>query len=95
MRMKLEDLDIGETATVVKVGGEGTLRKRILDLGITKGCKVRLLRVAPFGDPIEIELRGYRLTVRKTEASVVEVEGDACAPEPTGLVEGGRARAWR
>lgn len=72
--MKLEDMKCGDTATVVNVTGSGQLRKRILDLGLTKGAEVKMVRIAPLGDPIEIELRGYRLTVRKTEASIVELE---------------------
>ena len=72
--MKLEDMKCGDTATIVNVSGEGQLRKRILDLGLTKGVDVKLVRIAPLGDPIEIELRGYRLTVRKTEASIVELD---------------------
>ncbi len=75
--MKLEDMKCGDTATVVRVTGSGQLRKRVLDLGLTRGAKVKLVRVAPLGDPIEIELRGYRLTVRKAEASIVELEEGA------------------
>lgn len=71
--MKLEDMKCGDTATVIRVTGSGQLRKRVLDLGLTRGAKVRMVRIAPMGDPIEIELRGYRLTVRKTEASIVEL----------------------
>lgn len=74
--MRLEDLNIGETATIVKVEGSGSLRRRIMDLGMTKGCQVKMIRVAPLGDPIEVELRGYRLTVRKSEASIVEVSSE-------------------
>ncbi|MGI6009703.1 MAG: FeoA family protein [Methanomethylophilus sp.] len=74
--MKLGDMERGETATVVRVTGSGQVRKRILDLGLTRGAKVTLVRKAPLGDPIEIELRGYRLTLREGEASIVELEKD-------------------
>ncbi|MCQ2069969.1 MAG: ferrous iron transport protein A [archaeon] len=72
--MKIKDMKQGDTATVVNVSGEGQLRKRIMDLGLTKGTEIKIVRIAPLGDPIEIELRGYRLTVRKTESSIVELE---------------------
>lgn len=72
--MQFRDMDIGDVAAVMNVSGEGKLRKRLLDLGLTKGVKVRLIRKAPLGDPIEIELRGFRLSLRKTEASIVELE---------------------
>lgn len=74
--MKLGDMERGESATVVRVTGSGQVRKRILDLGLTRGAKVTLVRKAPLGDPIEIELRGYRLTLREGEASIVELEKD-------------------
>ena len=72
--MQLGELKLGESAVVVNVGGEGQLRKRFLDLGITTGTRVTMARIAPFGDPVEIQLRGYRLTLRKSEASIVEIE---------------------
>lgn len=75
--MKLEELKEGESARIVAIGGTGSLRKRILDLGMTKGCRITLVRKAPLGDPLEVELRGYRLTVRKSEASSVEIEKEA------------------
>lgn len=70
----LSDMKRGETATVVCVNGEGQVRKRVLDLGLTRGAKVTLIRRAPLGDPVEIELRGYRLTLRQGEAHIVELE---------------------
>jgi ferrous iron transport protein A len=70
----LRDLKIGESAKVTKVHGEGALRRRIMDMGITKGVEVRVRKVAPLGDPIEITVRGYELTLRKTDAEMVEVE---------------------
>lgn len=72
--MQLGDMAVGDVAAVVNVSGEGKLRKRLLDLGLTKGVRVTLVRKAPLGDPIEIELRGFRLSLRKTEASIVELE---------------------
>ncbi len=70
----LRDLKIGESAKVTKVHGEGALRRRIMDMGITKGVEVRVRKVAPLGDPIEITVRGYELTLRKADAEMVEVE---------------------
>ena len=70
----LRDLKIGESAKVTKVHGEGALRRRIMDMGLTKGVEVRVRKVAPLGDPIEITVRGYELTLRKTDAEMVEVE---------------------
>ena len=70
----LRDLKIGESAKVTKVHGEGALRRRIMDMGITKGVEVRVRKVAPLGDPIEITVRGYELTLRKTDAEMVEVD---------------------
>ena len=71
--MQFGDLKVGDSAVILNVGGEGQLRKRLLDLGVTKGTKVTMVRIAPFGDPIEIQLRGYRLTLRKSEAAIVEI----------------------
>lgn len=70
----LRDLKIGGSAKVTKVHGEGALRRRIMDMGITKGVEVRVRKVAPLGDPIEITVRGYELTLRKADAEMVEVE---------------------
>ena len=71
--MQFGDLKVGDSAVILNVRGEGQLRKRLLDLGVTKGTKVTMVRIAPFGDPIEIQLRGYRLTLRKSEAAIVEI----------------------
>ena len=81
--MKLEDMKCGDTDTVDTVSGSGQLRKRVLDLGLTRGTEVKMIRIAPLGDPVEIELRGYRLTVRKTEASVIELENLVSASDRT------------
>lgn len=72
--MRLDELKIGQSGTVVNVAGTGQIRKRILDLGLTKGARIRMLRKAPLGDPVEIEVRGYRLTLRLSESDFVEIE---------------------
>ncbi len=70
----LRQAKIGSTVTVIKVHGEGALRRRIMDMGITKGVKIHIRKVAPLGDPIEINLRGYELSLRKADAEMIEVE---------------------
>ena len=70
----LKDVKIGKTAKVVRVHGEGALRRRIMDMGITKGVEIYVRKVAPLGDPIELNLRGYELSLRKEDAEMVEVE---------------------
>ena len=70
----LRNVKIGGTAKVVKVHGEGALRRRIMDMGITKGVDIYVRKVAPLGDPIEVNLRGYELSLRKDDAEMVEVE---------------------
>ena len=70
----LSQLSIGESATVIAVNGEGAIRRRLFDMGITPGVDVYLRKKAPLGDPIEISLRGYELTLRKAEASLVQVK---------------------
>ena len=70
----LRDVKIGETATVVKLQGEGAIRRRIMDMGITKGVEIYVRKVAPLGDPIEITVRGYELSLRKADAESIEVE---------------------
>ncbi len=75
MTMKtLRDIKIGKTAKVVKLHGEGALRRRIMDMGITKGVEVFVRKVAPLGDPLEISVRGYELSIRKGDAEMIEVE---------------------
>ena len=69
----LSQLEIGERATVKSVNGEGAVRRRLFDMGITPGAEVYLRKKAPLGDPIEVALRGYELTLRKSEAANVEV----------------------
>ena len=72
--MTLKEAGIGSTVTVVKVGGEGALKRRIMDMGITTGASVHVRKVAPLGDPIEVTVRGYELSLRKDEAENVIVE---------------------
>ena len=70
----LKDEAVGGTATVKKINGEGAIRRRIMDMGITKGIKVHVRKVAPLGDPLEITVRGYELSLRKADAESIEVE---------------------
>lgn len=69
----LRDAKIGETVTVKKLNGEGAIKRRIMDMGITKGTEIRVRKVAPLGDPIEITVRGYELSLRKQDAEMVEI----------------------
>ncbi|MGN0629037.1 MAG: ferrous iron transport protein A [Oscillospiraceae bacterium] len=71
--MTLDKLEIGQSAIITKVGGEGALRLRLLDMGIIPKTEVSIYKVAPLGDPIEIHLRGYSLTIRKDDAEKIEV----------------------
>ncbi len=70
----LKDLKVGETATVVRVGGEGAVKRRIMDMGITKNVEIYVRKVAPLGDPMELNVRGYELSIRKADAEMIEVE---------------------
>ena len=70
----LKDARIGQTVVAVKIHGEGALKRRIMDMGITKGVEIFVRKVAPLGDPIEINLRGYELTLRKDDAQMVEIQ---------------------
>ena len=70
----LREVKSGETVTVVKLNGEGAVKRRIMDMGITKGCSVYIRKVAPLGDPVEVTVRGYELSVRKEDSQMVEVE---------------------
>ena len=69
----LRDAKIGETVTVVKLHGEGAIKRRIMDMGITKGVEIYIRKVAPLGDPFELNLRGYELSLRKADAEMVEI----------------------
>ena len=70
----LKDIKVGETTEVIKVHGDGPVRRRIMDMGITKGVEIYVRKVAPLGDPMELYLRGYELTLRKADADMIEVE---------------------
>ena len=70
----LREAKIGETVTVVKLHGEGAVKRRIMDMGITRGVKIYVRKVAPLGDPVEITVRGYELSLRKADAEMIEVE---------------------
>ena len=73
--MNLKEAKIGSTVTVVKLGGEGAVKRRIMDMGLTKGTKVYVRKVAPLGDPVEVNVRGYELSIRKADAELIEVSG--------------------
>ena len=70
----LRNVPVGSTAKVVKIHGEGAVKRRIMDMGITKGVEIYVRKVAPLGDPIEITVRGYELSLRKADAESIEVE---------------------
>ncbi|EFE27756.1 FeoA domain protein [Filifactor alocis ATCC 35896] len=70
----LKNTKIGQTVTVVKLHGEGAVKRRIMDMGLTRGTEVTVQKVAPLGDPIELTVRGYQLSIRKADAEMVEVE---------------------
>lgn len=70
----LKDVKIGQTAVVKRLHGEGALKRRIMDMGLTKGTEVYVRKVAPLGDPLELTVRGYGLSVRKADAEQIEVE---------------------
>ena len=69
----LKDVKLGTSCTVVKLHGEGAVKRRIMDMGITKGVEVSVRKVAPLGDPIEVTVRGYELSLRKADAEMIEV----------------------
>ncbi|MBR1454050.1 MAG: ferrous iron transport protein A [Lachnospiraceae bacterium] len=70
----LKDVKVGETSKVLKINGEGKIKRRIMDMGITKGTSIYVRKVAPLGDPIEITVRGYELSLRKDDAEMLEME---------------------
>ena len=74
MKKLLSDLKVGDSGKVVKVNGEGAIRRRLFDMGITPGVEIYFRKKAPLGDPIEINLRGYELSLRKADADMIEVE---------------------
>ncbi len=70
----LRQAKVGDTVTVVKLHGEGAVKRRIMDMGITKGVAVHIRKVAPLGDPVEVNVRGYELSLRKADAEMIEVQ---------------------
>lgn len=70
----MKEVKIGETVKVVKLNGAGAVKRRIMDMGITKGAQITLIKVAPLGDPMEVTVRGYQLSLRKADAEMIEVE---------------------
>ena len=70
----LKEVKIGDTVKVVKLHGEGAVKRRIMDMGLTKGTEVYVRKVAPLGDPVEVTVRGYELSIRKADAGMIEVE---------------------
>lgn len=72
--MTLRDVSVGQTVKVVKLSGEGPVRRRIMDMGITKGVEIYVRKVAPLGDPVEVTIRGYELSIRKADAEIIEVQ---------------------
>ena len=69
----LKDVKVGKSAVIVKAHGEGALRRRIMDMGITKGVEIYVRKMAPLGDPMELNLRGYELSLRKADAEMIEI----------------------
>ena len=72
--MTLKEAKCGETVTVKKLSGDGPVKRRIMDMGITKGVSIYVRKVAPLGDPVEVTVRGYELSLRKADAEMIEVE---------------------
>ena len=72
--MTLKDAKIGQTVKVIKIDGTGPVKRRIMDMGITKGVTIFVRKVAPLGDPVEVTVRGYELSLRKDDADIIEVE---------------------
>ena len=72
--MTLNEIPVGGVCTVTKLNGTGKLRRRIMDMGITKGVEIKVVKIAPLGDPMELNVRGYELSIRKSEAEIIEVQ---------------------
>ncbi len=72
--MTLNEVPVGGVCTVIKLNGTGKLRRRIMDMGITKGLEIKVVKIAPLGDPMELNVRGYELSIRKNEAESIEVQ---------------------
>lgn len=84
METKLKDLQIGQSGVIKSVLGEGRIRRRLFDMGVTPGAEVHVEKVAPLGDPVQITIRNYELTLRKSEAELVIVEADDIVEEKEG-----------
>jgi Fe2+ transport system protein FeoA len=72
--MTLDELETGQTARILRVGGGGRIRRRLVDMGVVKGTPIEVIKVAPLGDPIEVKIKGYNLTLRKKEAANITIE---------------------
>ena len=72
--MTLREVKVGDAVKIVRIGGNGQVKRRVMDMGLTKGTEVSVRKIAPLGDPIELTVRGYELSIRKDEAYVIEVE---------------------
>jgi ferrous iron transport protein A len=72
--MTLNEVKVGNTVNVTKINGEGAVKKRIMDMGVTKGVEIYVRKVAPLGDPVEVTVRGYELSLRKEDAKIIEVQ---------------------
>ena len=72
--MNLKEVKVGQTVTVVKLNGEGAIKRRIMDMGITKGAEIYVRKVAPLGDPVEVTVRGYELSIRKADAELIQLK---------------------
>lgn len=70
----LKQANVGDTVRIVKLHGEGAVKRRIMDMGLTRGVEVRIRKVAPLGDPVEVTVRGYELSIRKADAEMIEIE---------------------
>ncbi len=70
----LKEAKIGETVKVLRIDGEGAIKRRIMDMGITKGAEIYIRKVAPLGDPVEVTVRGYELSLRRADAEIIEIE---------------------
>ena len=91
--MTLRDVKVGQTVKVLKITGEGAVKRRIMDMGLTKGIEVYVRKVAPLGDPIEVTVRGYELSLRKADAEMVEVEAGEAEMAAAGSAKAESAKA--
>lgn len=76
INVTLDELQVGKTATVKKISGTGPIRRRLMDMGVIRGVEIEVLKAAPLGDPIEYKLRGYHLSLRKSEAQMIEIHAE-------------------